>query len=760
MSRSSANGHAGRLPVICAALLSATAILLATLSAPTAAASIESHRALPDIDINDDYANMAGNMLSVDVEPGVVDVLIGEFQVYAAGPSTNVDDWDGPGTESILDLQYYDPTTGQLTKIPADGVSTPVSFWVGPIEILLDGTMGDTLILDGPPKLYRLRVAEVPPGTLSGPYTTQHPPHWVPGNGTVPICCRGVDSGLGWLPGEIGPAVIYDPTIPEVATLMDYFHLTINVAAMIDVEFQEGTTWSEAGDPGTVVCDSVTVCNTGNVEVDDVHFVVGDLVGMSYGWIIPSACVGFDPPSFTIPVGECVSVEICVAIGAGMRADTYMGMVYFLADGETLFDELTIEVTVNCVPAMDVLVDPAPVLLVDGAGSKLFEICNVGNCDLTGVGGVVTGLPAGIVASGTIPPVIGWGECENGSIDIAADASLEAGTYHGTVTITADGVAPDSFPITVIMPEFPCAEFAEDAIELSGSPGSTIETTVPVVNTGNVDLLPGSVGFVVEDLIGNDGDVIPAHLVEMDSSIGIPFGGSSEFPLSVDLPSSLVDSLYEGVMTLLLESVVFDEIVLRIHNDGTPVEGAFYVVLSDDGGVRLRWVTGSLGSIEAFNVYRAAAPEGPYAKINSDPIAPVSPGRYEDTTVWPETTFWYELRAMLLDGSEDVVGPALASVTTGGRLAAELYPVCPNPSAGGVTMQFDVPSGGGPLTLEIHNSRGQLVKSLVEHHPGRGRHTVTWDGTDLRGRQVSSGIYFARLVAGQTISPQKLILMR
>jgi flagellar hook assembly protein FlgD len=75
-------------------------------------------------------------------------------------------------------------------------------------------------------------------------------------------------------------------------------------------------------------------------------------------------------------------------------------------------------------------------------------------------------------------------------------------------------------------------------------------------------------------------------------------------------------------------------------------------------------------------------------------------------------------------------------------------------------MQFDVPSGGGPLTLEIHNSRGQLVKSLVEHHPGRGRHTVTWDGTDLRGRQVSSGIYFARLVTGQTLSTQKLILMR
>ena len=52
---------------------------------------------------------MSGNELSIDVYPGDVDIMIGEFQCFAAGPSTNVDDWDGPGTESIYDLAYYDP---------------------------------------------------------------------------------------------------------------------------------------------------------------------------------------------------------------------------------------------------------------------------------------------------------------------------------------------------------------------------------------------------------------------------------------------------------------------------------------------------------------------------------------------------------------------------------------------------------------------------------------------------------------------------
>ena len=760
MSRANENRHVGRSPVVCAVFLSATVFLLAALVAPTAATSLGTHRSLPDIDINDDYANMSGNQLSIDVEPGDVDVLIGYFQVYAAGPSTNVDPWDGPGTESILDLQYYNPTTGQLIKIPADGVSTPVSFWVGPIEILLDGTMGDTLILDGPPKLYRLRVAEVPLGTLSGTYIEQHPGYWVPGDGTVPICCRGVDSGLGWLPGEVGPGIVYDPEAGELSELMDYFHLSVFVAPMIDVEFEEVTTWSEAGDPGTVLCDSVTVCNTGNVEVTDVHFEVSNLVGATYGGVIPSSSVGFDPASLTIPVGECDSLDLCVAIPMDMRADTYTGVVYLLADGETQFDELTIEVIVNCVPAMEVSADVTPVVLVDGAGSKVFEVCNLGNCDLTGVGVAVIGLPAGIAASGTIPPVIGWGECEYGTVDIAADSWLEAGIYHGIVTITADGGLMDSFPITVIMPELPGAEFAEDVIELNGAEGDTIDSTVIVENTGNVDLLPGVFEFSCEDLIGDGGDWIPGGLVEVDSDIGIPLGGSAEFPLSINLPSSLPDSLYTGTMGLFLEGEFLDEIVLRIHNDDTPVECAFYAALTDNGTVMLRWISGSLDSVEALSMFRATSPGGPYIRINNDPLPPTSPGRYEDTTVWPETTFWYELRAILLDGSEDIVGPALASVTTGGRLAAQLYPVSPNPSTGVVTVQFDVPSGGGPLALEIHNSRGQLVKSLVEHHPGRGRHTVTWDGTDLRGRHVSSGVYFARLVAGQAISAQKLIVIR
>jgi flagellar hook assembly protein FlgD len=40
------------------------------------------------------------------------------------------------------------------------------------------------------------------------------------------------------------------------------------------------------------------------------------------------------------------------------------------------------------------------------------------------------------------------------------------------------------------------------------------------------------------------------------------------------------------------------------------------------------------------------------------------------------------------------------------------------------------------------------VRSLEEGITPAGRHRITWDGRDDRGRQVASGVYWLRLEAG------------
>jgi hypothetical protein len=175
--------------------------------------------------------------------------------------------------------------------------------------------------------------------------------------------------------------------------------------------------------------------------------------------------------------------------------------------------------------------------------------------------------------------------------------------------------------------------------------------------------------------------------------------------------------------------------------------------------VTLRWTTDSLAGIHGLNIHRSTSPDGPFERLNAMPIPPGSPGSYSDTTVWPATTFWYELRAVMADGSEDIVG-AQARVTTGGSLEARLYAARPNPSAGSVALQLDVPDHSGPVRAAVYNVNGQLVKWLERGPMSRGRHTLSWNGTDGAGRPVSSGVYFCRASVGEWSGSKRFVLIR
>ncbi len=556
---------------------------------------------LPDLDIDDDYANMAGNLLTIDVEPGDVDVMIGDFRVYAAGPATNVDDWDGPGTESIFDLAYYDPETGELTKIPADGSGSVSIYPELPdgshsIEVLLSGSMGDTLVLNGPSKLYSVAVADVPLDLPAGTYRMDHPESWVDygGDGTVPIAARGLDTGMGWLDGESGPGIVYDPTIPEVATLMDYFHLVVNVAALIDVEFDELTVWSDTGDPGDVLCNDVTVNNIGNAEANDVHFEASDLSGQAYGGTISSISL---PGGITVPLGGSETFELCVTIPPDARADTYVGTVFLLADGDTQFDELTITVVVNCIAEMDVSADAAALQLYDAGdgtaeNSRVFTLTNEGNCDLSGINGLVT-LDDGFTCTVTVESSVDYGDEVEGLVTVSADQSHPAGTYHGTVTLIADGAATDNFPITVIMPDFAAVAFEASGAEADGVAGESVTIDgITLCNTGNVSIDSG-ITFGLDDLIGDVTDSeIPGEFAMDPPVLVVGYDDCTEFAITIDVPEGRMGQTFTGTLHVLVDGEPMDDfeisITLRRGEDDIVIYPNPYEVSEQgDEGVRI-----------------------------------------------------------------------------------------------------------------------------------------------------------------------------
>jgi predicted outer membrane repeat protein len=191
----------------------------------------------------------------------------------------------------------------------------------------------------------------------------------------------------------------------------------------------------------------------------------------------------------------------------------------------------------------------------------------------------------------------------------------------------------------------------------------------------------------------------------------------------------------------------------------SPVEISFYAVLSASGTVTLRWTVSDLSFIDGFDIYRGTSSTGPFAKINEQMLLAASPGEYEDGTVWPGTTFWYQLMTVPGD-SEGAVVESPVSVAIPGRLAAALHAPQPNPFRGETSVEFDVPPDAGRVKVTVYNIRGQLVRVLFEGAPGSGRYVALWDGRDLRGTSASSGVYFMMLEAGTSVKTRKLLLVK
>ena len=83
----------------------------------------------------------------------------------------------------------------------------------------------------------------------------------------------------------------------------------------------------------------------------------------------------------------------------------------------------------------------------------------------------------------------------------------------------------------------------------------------------------------------------------------------------------------------------------------------------------------------------------------------------------------------------------------------------PNPFNASTEIRYQLPQDGY-VTLRIFNTLGQQVRTLADGAQKAGESSVTWDGRDDGDREVSSGIYFCRLKAGDSSKTIKMMLVR
>jgi len=83
----------------------------------------------------------------------------------------------------------------------------------------------------------------------------------------------------------------------------------------------------------------------------------------------------------------------------------------------------------------------------------------------------------------------------------------------------------------------------------------------------------------------------------------------------------------------------------------------------------------------------------------------------------------------------------------------------PNPFNANTQIAFALPKAG-KTTLEIFNILGQKVNTLLDEYMEAGNKIVNWDGRDVSGREVPSGIYFYRLRSENFLQTKKMLMIQ
>ncbi len=129
-------------------------------------------------------------------------------------------------------------------------------------------------------------------------------------------------------------------------------------------------------------------------------------------------------------------------------------------------------------------------------------------------------------------------------------------------------------------------------------------------------------------------------------------------------------------------------------------------------------------------------------------------------TIAPKLTI---TRAFLSTGKGE--GIPVAGVGANVPRQFELSQNYPNPFNPKTTIQFKVAAADGdgspvPVKLEVFNILGQSVKTLIDDRRTPGTYMLEWDGTDVAGSRVSSGVYLYRLTSKDFSVTKKMVFLK
>lgn len=84
----------------------------------------------------------------------------------------------------------------------------------------------------------------------------------------------------------------------------------------------------------------------------------------------------------------------------------------------------------------------------------------------------------------------------------------------------------------------------------------------------------------------------------------------------------------------------------------------------------------------------------------------------------------------------------------------------PNPFNSSTTVPYHVKKKNQKVSLSIFNVNGQLICKLLDEYKEPGQYQAEWNGKDMNGNDLTTGVYICSLIIGHRIMNDKILLLR
>ena len=367
--------------------------------------------------------------------------------------------------------------------------------------------------------------------------------------------------------------------------------------------------------------------------------------------------------------------------------------------------------------------------------------------------------------------------------ELVASATMVEIPYEGSamVTVTAVGFA-EGANIAFTVDPADAVEMSQEGAVLTLTATSAATVTVNAA-VGDRAATPVTIEFTEE--------VVPTLMADM-SILTIPRGGTAvatvtgmnfdegatiTFSVTAE-GSAMIEHSSQGATLTITGSGLGSSVVTITATDGDFTTKAISVQFDEQVAVELssfvgevvekrvvlNWATVSQTNNAGFRVLRSTDQET--YEVVSELIAGAGTTdqlmdyTFEDADLPAVELVYYVLEQIDIDGTVHRSDPI--EVLLGARFllptefASSVYPNPFNPST---TISYDLPVDAD-VSIVIYDAIGQEIRQLVSEYRAAGRYNVRWDSKDHLGRSVGSGVYIAKIKAGQHTALQKMLLLK